>query len=157
MTIVATKSKGISGENRRKEMLKISNTVSISDSEIESSAIWAQGSGGQKVNKVSAAIHLRFDIAESSLPEFYKEKLLARKDKRITKEGIIVIKAHQHRSQEQNRDEAIQRLAQLIKSVNLVQKRRVETKPTKGSVKQRLNSKKKHAQKKSLRGKVDTE
>ena len=138
-------------------MVKISNNVSISDSEIEFSAIRAQGSGGQKVNKVSAAIHLRFDIAESSLPEFYKEKLLALKDKRITKEGIIVIKAQQHRSQEQNRDEAVQRLTLLIKSVNLVQKRRVETKPTKGSVKRRLNSKKKHAQKKSLRGKVDTE
>jgi len=138
-------------------VVKISNNVSISDSEIEFSAIRAQGSGGQKVNKVSAAIHLRFDIAESSLPEFYKEKLLALKDKRITKEGIIVIKAQQHRSQEQNRDEAVQRLTLLIKSVNLVQKRRVETKPTKGSVKRRLNSKKKHAQKKSLRGRVDAE
>lgn len=124
---------------------------------MEFSAIRAQGSGGQKVNKVSAAIHLRFDIAESSLPEFYKERLLELKDKRISKEGIIVIKAQQHRSQEQNRDEALERLAQLIKSVNVVQKRRVSTKPTKGSVKRRLNSKKKHSQKKSLRGKVDSE
>jgi len=138
-------------------MLKISNTVNISDSEIEFSAIRAQGSGGQKVNKVSAAIHLRFDIGASSLPEFYKEKLLNLKDKRITKEGIIVIKSQQHRSQEQNRDEAMQRLVLLIKSVNLIHKRRVQTKPTKGSVKRRLTSKKKHAQKKSLRGKVDTE
>ena len=138
-------------------MLKISNTVSVSESEVDFSAIRAQGSGGQKVNKVSAAIHLRFDIAESSLPEFYKEKLLNLTDKRITKEGIIVIKVQQHRSQEQNRDEARQRLGSLIKSVNLVQKRRVETKPTKGSVKRRLNSKKKNAQKKSLRGKVDAE
>jgi len=138
-------------------MIKISNTISISDNELEFSAIRAQGSGGQKVNKVSAAIHLRFDIKESSLPEFYKEKLLELKDKRITKEGIIVIKAQQHRSQEQNRDEATERLVLLIKSVNQVQKRRVSTKPTKGSVKRRLNSKKKHAQKKSLRGKVDME
>ena len=138
-------------------IIKISNTISISDNELEFSAIRAQGSGGQKVNKVSAAIHLRFDIKESSLPEFYKEKLLELKDKRITKEGVIVIKAQQHRSQEQNRDEATERLVLLIKSVNQVQKRRVSTKPTKGSVKRRLNSKKKHAQKKSLRGKVDME
>ncbi|PHR54516.1 MAG: class I peptide chain release factor [Arcobacter sp.] len=134
-------------------MLKISNTVTLNESEIEFSAIRAQGSGGQKVNKVSAAIHLRFDIEDSSLPAFYKEKLLDL----ITKEGVIVIKAQQHRSQEQNKDEAIERLTLLIKSVNLVQKRRVVTKPTKGSVKRRLNSKKKHAQKKSLRGKVDME
>jgi len=138
-------------------MLKISNTVTLDESEIEFSAIRAQGSGGQKVNKVSAAIHLRFDIAASSLPEFYKEKLLKLKDKRITKDSVIVIKAQQHRSQEQNREEATDRLVELIKSVNLVQKRRIATKPTKGGVKRRLNSKKKHAQKKSMRKKVDTE
>jgi len=138
-------------------MIKISNSVTLNDNEIEFTAIRAQGSGGQKVNKVSAAIHLRFDISESSLPEFYKERLLELKDKRITKEGIIVIKAQQYRSQEQNRDEAMQRLVLLIKSVNLVQKKRVATKPTKGAVKRRLNSKKKHAQKKSLRAKVNTE
>jgi len=138
-------------------MLKISNTATLDESEIEFSAIRAQGSGGQKVNKVSAAIHLRFDISDSSLPEFYKEKLLKLKDKRITKEGVIVIKAQQHRSQEQNRDEATERLVKLIKSVNLIQKRRIATKPTKGGVKRRLNSKKKHAQKKSMRRKVDIE
>ena len=138
-------------------MLKISNNVTLNESEIEFSAIRAQGSGGQKVNKVSAAIHLRFDIADSSLPEVYKEKLLALRDKRITKEGVIVIKSQEHRSQEQNRDEAVERLVVLIKSVNLVQKRRVATKPSKGSVKRRLTSKKKHAQKKSLRRKVDTD
>ena len=140
-----------------KEPKTQSNTLTLNDNEIEFSAIRAQGSGGQKVNKVSAAIHLRFDIAKSSLPAFYKEKLLELKDKRITKEGIIVIKAQQHRSQEQNRDEAMQRLNLLIKSVNLTQKKRVATKPTKGSVKRRLTSKKKHAHKKSLRGKIDTE
>ena len=138
-------------------MLTISNNVSLDENEITFEAIRAQGSGGQKVNKTSVAIHLRFDIAASSLPDFYKEKLLALKDKRITKEGIIVIKSQQHRSQEQNRDEALERLTELIKSVNVVQKKRIATKPTKGSVNRRLQSKKKHAGKKRLRGKVDTE
>ena len=138
-------------------MLNISNNVSLDDNEITFEAIRAQGSGGQKVNKTSVAIHLRFDIAASSLPDFYKEKLLSLKDKRITKEGIIVIKSQQHRSQEQNRDEALDRLVELIKSVNVIQKKRIATKPTKGSVNRRLKSKKKHAGKKRLRGKVDTE
>jgi len=137
--------------------LNISNTVSLDENEIEFSAIRAQGSGGQKVNKVSAAIHLRFDISASSLPKYYKEKLLLLKDKRITKDGIIVIKSQQHRSQEQNRDKALERLVELIKSVNVTQKKRVATKPTKGSVNRRLNSKKKHASKKKLRGRVDRE
>ncbi len=138
-------------------MLNISNNVSLDENEITFEAIRAQGSGGQKVNKTSVAIHLRFDIAASSLPDFYKEKLLSLKDKRITKEGIIVIKSQQHRSQEQNRDEALDRLVELIKSVNVIQKKRIKTKPTKGSVNRRLKSKKKHAGKKRLRGKVDTE
>ena len=138
-------------------MLKISNNVSLDENEITFEAIRAQGSGGQKVNKTSVAIHLRFDIAASSLPDTYKEKLLALKDKRITKEGIIVIKSQQHRSQEQNRDEALERLAELIKSVNVVQKKRIATKPTKGSVNRRLRSKKKHGSKKQLRGKVEME
>ena len=138
-------------------MLTISNNVSLDESEMTFEAIRAQGSGGQKVNKTSVAIHLCFDIEASSLPDFYKEKLLVLKDKRITKEGIIVIKSQQHRSQEQNRAEALERLAVLIKSVNIVQKKRVPTKPTKGSVNRRIQSKKKHATKKRLRGKVDTE
>ena len=138
-------------------MLDISNNVSLAENEITFEAIRAQGSGGQKVNKTSVAIHLRFDIAASSLPDFYKEKLLSLKDKRITKEGIIVIKSQQHRSQEQNRDEALDRLVELIKSVNVIQKKRIATKPTKGSVNRRLKSKKKHAGKNRLRGKVDTE
>jgi len=137
--------------------LKISNTVTLDENEVEVSAIRASGSGGQKVNKVSVAIHLRFDIEASSLPEYYKDKLLDLKDKRITKEGIIVIKSQQHRSQEQNRDEALERLVELVKSVNVVQKKRVPTKPTKGSVGRRLDSKKKQANKKKLRGKVDSE
>ncbi len=138
-------------------MLKISNTVTLDENEIEITAIKAQGSGGQKVNKVSVAIHLRFDISTSSLPKFYKEKLLSLKDKRITKDGIVVIKSQQHRSQEQNRDEALKRLVELIKSVNIIQKKRVATKPTKGSVNRRLNSKKKQSSKKQLRSKVDME
>ena len=137
--------------------LQISNTVTLDENEVEISAIRASGSGGQKVNKVSAAIHLRFDIEASSLPDYYKEKLLSLKDKRITKEGIVVIKSQQHRSQEQNRDEALERLVELIKSVNVVQKKRVPTKPTKGSVGRRLDSKKKQANKKRLRGKVESE
>ena len=137
--------------------LKISNTVTLDENDIEISAIRAQGSGGQKVNKVSAAIHLRFDIAASSLPEFYKEKLLELKDKRVTKEGIIVIKSQQHRSQEQNREEALKRLVELIKRVNVVPKKRVPTKPTKGSVYRRLQAKKKHSGKKRLRRKVERE
>ena len=136
-------------------MFKISNTVTLQESEILFSAIRASGSGGQKVNKVSAAIHLRFEIATSSLPEYYKERLLELKEKRITKDGIIVIKSQQHRSQEQNRDEAVERLVELIKSVNVSQKRRVATKPTKGSQKRRLQSKKHHGEKKKLRGNID--
>ena len=135
-------------------MLKISDTVTLDENEVEISAIRAQGSGGQKVNKVAAAVHLRFDIAASSLPEHYKERLLARKDKRITKEGIIVIKSQQHRSQELNRAEALERLVELIRSVNVTQKKRIPTKPTKGAVKRRLASKKKHSGKKQLRRKV---
>jgi len=137
--------------------LKISNTVTLDVNEVDISAIRASGSGGQKVNKVSAAIHLRFDIEASSLPEYYKEKLLDCKDKRITKDGIVVIKSQQHRSQEQNRDEALERLVELVKSVNVVQKKRVPTKPTKGSVGRRLDSKKKQSNQKKLRGKVERE
>ena len=138
-------------------MLKISNTVTLDENEVEISAIRASGSGGQKVNKTSVAMHIRFDIEASSLPEFYKEKLLELKDKRVSKEGILVIKSQQHRSQEQNREEGFERLLELIKSVNVVQKRRVATKPTKGSQKRRLNSKKHHGQKKKLRWKVETD
>ncbi len=137
--------------------LKISNSITLDENEVEISAIRGQGSGGQKVNKVSAAIHLRFDIEASSLSEFYKNKLLELKDKRITKEGIIVIKSQQYRSQEQNRDEVFERLVELIKSVNVVEKRRVATKPTKGSVNRRLNSKKKLSSQKKLRGRVERE
>ena len=136
-------------------MLFISNNVAIPEREIYIQAIRAQGAGGQNVNKVSTAIHLRFDIKASSLPAFYKERLLQLSDQRISKDGVIVIKAQQFRSQEKNREEALSRLQALIKSAAITQKKRRPTKPTKGSQKRRMETKTKHGRLKTLRGKID--
>ncbi len=136
-------------------MLRISHNVTIAAEEIEFCPIRAQGSGGQNVNKVATAIHLRFDILASSLPEFYKSRLMALSDSRITKEGVVIIKAQSFRTQEKNRADALKRLQELICSVQNVPKQRVATKPSKGAKERRLKSKSKRSDVKAKRGKIN--
>ena len=130
---------------------RINDQISIPDDEVKLSAIRAQGAGGQNVNKVSSAIHLRFDVRLSSLPDSVKERLLQSSDQRMTNEGVIIIKAQNHRTQEKNRSEAINRLRQLILDVTKVRRKRIPTRPGRAAKQKRLDSKKKRAILKKLR------
>lgn len=136
-------------------MLPISSSMAIPDHELELHAVRSQGAGGQNVNKVSTAIHLRFDIRASSLPTFYKDALLKLRDHRISTDGVITIKAQQHRTQERNREDALDRLRLLIQSVAIPRKKRRPTKPTKGSQNRRIEGKKRQGRLKALRRTLD--
>jgi len=138
-------------------MLNISSQISIPENEIQFEAIRAQGAGGQNVNKVSSAIHLRFDIQNSSLPDKCKEKLLAIRDQRISKNGIIVIKAQRFRSQEKNKEDGLNRLGLLILKSLTRQKKRKKTQPSKNAVKKRLEHKTKRGTLKGLRRKMPSQ
>ena len=134
-------------------MIEVTNSIAIPEDEIEISAIRAQGAGGQNVNKVSTAIHLRFDIKNSSLPDTCKVRLLELSDQRISKEGVIVIKAQGFRTQEKNRDDAIARLVELVRKATVIKKARRPTKATRASQKRRVDTKTHRGKIKALRGK----
>jgi len=136
-------------------MIFISNTISLNDNEVEISAIRAQGAGGQNVNKVSSAIHLRFDIHASSLSDVHKQRLLDSKDSRITKEGVFVLKAQQFRTQERNKIDALERLQSFIIKATHVNQTRKPTKPSRNAKRKRVDAKTQRGKTKVLRGKVD--
>ena len=141
-------------ERKAAELQQRMKACQLYEKDMEEKFVRSSGPGGQNVNKVSSAIHLRFDIQASSLPDFYKHRLLILSDQRISKDGVIIIKAQQYRSQEKNRDAALQRLQELIRSVAVTQKKRRPTKPTKGSKQKRLNEKTRRGKIKVSRGKV---
>lgn len=137
--------------------IEINSSLTLSEDEVQLSSVRSQGAGGQNVNKVATAIHLRFDINGSSLPQNIKQRLLRTKDARITAEGIIIIKAQQYRSQVKNREDAIQRLTEIIQRATITRKKRKATKPSRAAKKKRVDAKTRRGKLKGLRGRVKNE